>query len=119
MAQLLFWLVGTLILAVHMNLGAKKGIVDWASYATAAVLLFAGLLGLARRRSPITYYIGGLAMIVLTVRAGFTAWTFIQLQHTNSRLPQMAPAIGIFTILLAWLTFTYLFGKASRAYFSM
>ena len=118
-AQLLFWLGGSLILAVQMNLGMKKGILDWPSYATAAVLLFAGFLGIARCRAAVTYYVGGIAMIVLTVRAGFTAWTFVQLQHHNSQLPQVAPAVGIIAILLAWLTFVYLFGKASRAYFSM
>jgi len=118
LAQILFWVMGGLIIALEVVLVLRKAPWDWPSWVTAALALFAGILGMTQPRSRFAYCMGGMGLIALTARAGLAAWDLVQLQHHDMRLPQLAPYPGIVAILLAWLTLLYFFGKASRFYFS-
>ena len=118
LAGIIFCLMSFGILIVHVALTLKLGVVDWMSYGVAAYLFVALLFWLGRPQSTVTYYIGGIGLLVCTVRDFRTAWGQYH-NHSSVDMSQMLPStlvIGLFMIVLTW---NYLFSKASRAYFSL
>jgi hypothetical protein len=116
LAGVIFLGAPLLMLAVQVALTLKKGLIDWSSYATVAVLLLAGLFWLGRPRSAATYYLGGVALTACTLRFARTAWIWF---HMPSAPPDYAKGSATATLLMALLTWNYLFGKKSLAYFSL
>ena len=117
-AGVLFWVLSLCTFGTHIGL-ARKGVADIQSYLFAGVVLMAALLAVLRPRARTTFYVGVLALTLTVIRGAFTARTQYLLR---TEFPNILPQVIFSSVLaaaVAWLTYRFALGPASRRYFDL
>jgi hypothetical protein len=118
-AGVVFWFMSLGTLTVHIFL-SRRGVVDVPSFIFGALILPAALLWLFQPQSRVTFYVGAVSLGISLIRVVLTARTQYHLRAQFPKvMPQQVVGTLIFAVLLAWLTYRYVFGVSSRRYFKL
>ena len=110
--------MSAIIFIVHIAL-SQRGVVDVPSFVFAGLLLCAALLLLLSPRSRLTFYVGSASLVLCVIRGFLTARTQYYLRtQFPSIMPQVVGSV-LFSLLIAWLAYRFIFGAPSRSYFQL